>query len=114
MAGFVYAFSFFMIDLDPDYSKDAYFMRFNSRFEPIGITKVEKAKSYKLNDFLFSQYHPVNQTAVVCYQSKVKGSKKTEYELSINSIKNDTLTTEKIRSVPKICRWYLYRLRMVI
>ncbi len=96
LAEIVYALTFFMIDLDPNYTKDAYFMRFNSRFEPIGITKVEKAKSYKLNDFLFSQYHPVNQTAVVCYQSKVKGSKKTEYELSINTIKNDTLTTEKI------------------
>ncbi|MDD2995056.1 MAG: hypothetical protein PHP99_02440 [Paludibacter sp.] len=96
LAEIVYALTFFMIDLDPNYTKDAYFMRFNSRFEPIGITKVEKAKSYKLNDFMFSQYHPVNQTAVVCYQSKVKGSKKTEYELSINTIKNDTLTTEKI------------------
>ncbi len=93
-------FSFNILTFDLPYEIDVYFFNFDEEFNPNGITRIDMKKYFinqsYLNNYLFSQFHGNNSSAVVCFLNNTKIQGKTEKELVINTVKNNEVKTERI------------------
>ena len=92
----LYGLSLGILNFDKAYSKDLFFFNFDKNFEFSNSERIEMNKVYKDNNMLFTQYHYNNMAAIVCHSNKKGKEHNNEYELVINTIKNNTLHTERI------------------
>jgi hypothetical protein len=101
LASILGLFTFNIINfLDLPYEKDLFFFNFDKDFNPSGITRVDMRKyimnQTTLENYLFTQYHGNNSSAVVCFLNRTNTKGKIETELVINTIKNSEVKTERI------------------
>ena len=89
-------FSWGILNFDKAYSKDLFYINLDKNFELSSSQRVEMNKDYSENSLLFMQYHDNGMAAIVCHSNKKGKEHNNEYELVINTIKNNTLHTERI------------------
>lgn len=95
--GFFYIVSLGILNFDKPYNKNLYIITMDKNFQPSGIHLVEKKKNSVLEEnFVFTQYQEEGVSAISCFYNIIKVNGKKEYELLINSIKNNAVQTEKI------------------